>query len=165
MLVNNDWTQQGLLNLVTELQNFYSAPQKSSVSGKAAAETYRALAHALKVVEADQSALKYIKANLPDSYKDLSLKEQIREAITNVEKSSVVSAGDVNQPLECLVVLLRDGKLKPYKPERTLLIKAVASLKGEPTTEQLKAHEEHLLEHAGRNLDELVIAYNHAHKS
>jgi hypothetical protein len=163
MLINSDWTQQGLRDLACKLHEYYGVANSPPVEGRAAADACRALQQALEVVEADEGTHAYLQGNFPvGRHTSLGIEGRIKQAVKQFEQSRQVDGQYVNQVLECLYVLLDVGKLKPYRPERTIVDKAVDRLKSRPTDKQLEDHEEGLLKDVGSKLDYLVSAYNRA---
>ena len=163
MLVNSNWTQQGLRDLTRKLHEYYAVAYSPSVEGRAAAEACRALRHALMVIEADDGTHAYIQGNFPVGRNtSLGMEDRIARAVEEFGQARQVDGQYVNQVLECLYVLLDVGKLRPYSPERTVVDRAVDYLKGRPTGRQLREHEVGLLEDVGKKLDSLVSAYNSA---
>lgn len=163
MLINSNWTQQGLRDLARKLQEYYGVANSPPVEGRAAADACRALQQALVVVKADEGIHAYLQGNFPvGRHTSLGIEERIEQAVKQFEESRQVDGQYVNQVLECLYVLLDVGKLKPYRPERTIVHKAVDRLRGRPTDKQLEDYEEGILKYVGPKLDYLVSAYNRA---
>lgn len=162
----NSYEHQHLLTVVTELQHFYSLPSSPGAPGAAVAGVYRALRSALRAYSVPDGTLKYIDGKMPDSVcrSGLDVEEQIEQGIREAEGVAEVDRFSVDLRLRCLLVVMRDGELAPYRPDRSFLRKTFDRLRGRPTRRQIREHEERLLEPVARHLTGIVLAYNRARR-
>src|SRR5437868_108264 len=97
MLINDDWTQQGLRDLARKLHEYYGVANSPLVEGRAAADACRALRQALEVVEADEGTHTYIQGNFPvGRHSNLDMEERIEQAVKQFEQARQVN-GAVRQ--------------------------------------------------------------------
>lgn len=156
----NRYTQQHLLSVVTELQEFYALARSPFVPSSAIVGVHKAVLHALSVFKVDDGIRHYIATmQVQNGTSKSTLEEDIRQRIAAINSEQLREGYPADWALRGLLVILRDAQLSPYKPERSIGQKIIDRLRGVPNQYQLHQHEEALLEPVGCNLAEIVVAY------
>ena len=160
MLNPNIYTYENLLNVSEELQRYFHFNSSPFVSAKAIVGVHKAVLHAFTVFDVDSGTRDYIATMQRHGHgDDVPVEELIRRRIAEIEAEQSPQGYPADWTLRGLAVILRDMPLAPYRPDRSLIRKAIDHLRDVPTQHQMREHEKALLAPIGRNLIEIIDAY------